>query len=124
VIHGEVEAYRKQKTEPLKTQRAALLDSIDNTYKRIQYANSVVTGHLASVVKVHEAQDEILAKLEMEDFRKKVSVNTAAFSDRLSVLTEAAELKDAQIRRILDDFEALVGRPIGEAASPTDGGGR
>ena len=108
IIHEKVELYRQDKIKPIENQKAVVLKNIEESYERIHYANSIVTGHLASVVKVHETQNEILAKLDLENLREKVSVKTADLSDNVAELLEAAKEKDAQLSKVVKKFEELL----------------
>jgi hypothetical protein len=59
-IQSEVEYYRNLKLSPIEAQYEEIVHSINTSYEQIHYANSIVTGHLASVVKVHDTQNELL----------------------------------------------------------------
>tara|TARA_R110002074_G_C12435995_1_gene657260 strand:- start:385 stop:1062 length:678 start_codon:yes stop_codon:yes gene_type:complete len=107
IIHEEVEAYRVIKLSPIKAQYVSVLDNINKSYDQIHYANSIVTGHLASVVKVHDAQNEILEKVDLKDFRTKVGENTSKLSDEIAELVVKAKEKDADLGNIVSKFEEL-----------------
>ncbi|MCW8826478.1 MAG: hypothetical protein OQK78_08645 [Gammaproteobacteria bacterium] len=109
-IQREVNSYRVLKTEPVIKERDELLKNINESYERIHYANSIVTGHLASVRKVHDSQSELLKKIEMGDLREKIAVNAPKNSEAIDQLIEstksissAKKLKDAVAR-----FDQLV----------------
>jgi hypothetical protein len=66
------------------------------------------TGHLASIVKVHEAQDEVLAKAELAGFRERLVDATAKASDQIADLTRNAELargKADEIEKTIENLE-------------------
>jgi hypothetical protein len=107
IIHEEVEAYRTLKLVPIKEEYNFVLDNINKSYDQIHYANSIVTGHLASVVKVHDTQNELLEKVDLKDIRTKVGVNTANFSDEIAELVVTAKEKDADLEKIVYKFEKL-----------------
>lgn len=69
VVLKEVEIYRKILLAPIEKQEMEVMAAIDRSYNQIIYANSIVTGHLASVRKVHDAQEDILNKFGMEKLR-------------------------------------------------------
>ncbi|WKD85230.1 hypothetical protein KCTC32516_00570 [Polaribacter huanghezhanensis] len=69
VVYNEVEVYRKILLIPIEKQELEVMAAIDRSYNQIIYANSIVIGHLASVRKVHDAQEEILNKFGLENLR-------------------------------------------------------
>ena len=66
IVREEIESFRKDLLDPVIQQEKELLSAIDRSYNQIHYANSIVTGHLASIVKVHDAQDEVLKEFGAE----------------------------------------------------------
>ncbi len=91
-IRKDVEAMRKELLDPVEAQEAQVHGSIDRAYQQLHYANSIVTGHLASVVKVHEAQAELLDSFGVErDLRKDISTNLAKAAGEINKLVEKAE---------------------------------
>jgi hypothetical protein len=87
-VSYQIDAFRHELRAPLLTQRAAVLESIDRAFLQLQTANAVVTGHLASVVKVHEAQAELLDEMGLPDYRQTVAMGLAGLSDELARLLE------------------------------------
>ena len=97
-IHADIESKRQELLDPLNAQEDEVLGSIDRAYQQLHYANSIVTGHLSSIVKVHEAQAELLQSIGVErDLRKVVSEGLAETSDKIGSLVEAAENVDNKI---------------------------
>jgi hypothetical protein len=91
-IQNDIESMRKELLVPLEAQESEVLGSIDRSYQQLHYANSIVTGHLSSVAKVHETQAELLKAIGVErDLRKEVGRNIARASDEIADLVEAAE---------------------------------
>jgi hypothetical protein len=94
---------RKELIDPLEAVRKETLAELDRAYTELQRANTVVTAHLASVVKVHSLQDDLLAKAGLKDFRSKVgdealkanSKVTDAISDASEVEAVLTALKEA-----------------------------
>lgn len=107
-IYREVESYRHAKLAPVQKQRADLVVNIEASYGRIHYANSIVTGHLASVVKVHDTQNEILAKVDLEDLRTKVGIKAVDLSDGISALIDEGKKKQGKIDKVIDKFNQLI----------------
>jgi hypothetical protein len=107
-IHEEVESYRKLKLGPVKKQYADVSTKINNSYEQIHYANSIVTGHLASVVKVHESQEEILSKLDLKDLRTNIGKGVAGVSDEIGQLVQKARHGEERLDIIVDKFDNLL----------------
>ncbi len=79
-VHDEVEAFRKILLAPIEEQELEVMAAIDRSYNQIIYANSIVTGHLASVRKVHDAQEDLLNKFGLENFRKETAQKLEDYS--------------------------------------------
>jgi len=107
-LRNDIESYREQKLDPIVQQRGLLLSKIDDSYSRIHYANAIVTGHLSSVVKVHEAQNEILAKLELENLRARVGDEAVKLSVKLDELLNKARKGQEDVDELSDQLETLV----------------
>jgi hypothetical protein len=106
VVKEVMDRLKKEREEvifPLETRRKDTLAELDRAYAELQRANTVVTAHLASVVKVHSIQDDLLAKVGLKDFRSKVgeealkanSQVAAAISDASDVEAGLSALKKA-----------------------------
>ena len=109
IIQEEVEAYRKMKLKPVQDQYSTVSFNINQSYEQIHYANSIVTGHLASVVKVHDTQIEILEKLDMGNFRVNVGEGLAGISDEIGELLQEAQDGEENLNTIISKFEKLIG---------------
>jgi hypothetical protein len=107
IIHEEVEIYRKLKLDPVKKQYADVSTKINNSYEQIHYANSIVTGHLASVVKVHESQEEILKKLDLKDLRTNIGKGVAGVSGEIGGLVQMAQGGEEKLDSIVKKFDGL-----------------
>lgn len=104
LVREEVEAYRAIRLEPVLQQEAELLGAIDRSYRQIHYANSIVTGHLASIVQVHDAQEELLNELGIEGLRDQVGVKLANISKDVAKFVDSAE----RVEGTLDQVEAKI----------------
>jgi len=96
-ITARIASYRSELMEPVEAQERAVLRAIDDSYTRIQNAHAVVTGHLASIRKVQQAQDELLGAAGLKDVREKIIDRTAAVSDRIAEITLRARRGEQQI---------------------------
>lgn len=108
VVHEEVEAYRAELLRPVKEQREETLAKIESSYLQIHYANSIVTGHLASVVKVHDAQEELLNQFGVEDLREEVGHKLVAASEKISRLTEKASSVEDSLDKNQEKIEKVA----------------
>ncbi len=86
---------RKSLIDPLEVARKETLAELDRAYAELQRANTVVTAHLASIVKVHSLQDDLLAKAGLKDFRAKVGDEALRANSKVTdALTDASEVED------------------------------
>ena len=108
-INDEVDSFKEEQLKPVKEQYHNLVTNLNQAYDQIYYANSVVTGHLASVRKVHDTQDEILAKLSLSNFKTTVGKKLADLSDDIDNLAKKAKEKSQSIEEIIAEFKELVG---------------
>jgi hypothetical protein len=99
-IHRDINEMRNEMLDPLNLQEKEILSSIDRSYQQLHYANSIVTGHLSSVAKVHETQSELLAEIGIErDLRKEVALNIEKTSKEIGELVQKAETVDENISK-------------------------
>ena len=115
VVHAEVEAYRAIRLSPVLAQEKEVLAAIERSYNKIHYANSIVTGHLASIHKVHNAQESILNEIGIKGLSEKISTHLARTSDRVADFTKkakkidaAAEDGEAQLHALTAQLDKLI----------------
>jgi len=97
-LHEEIESMRRELLEPLELQEQEVLGSIDRAYQQLHYANSIVTGHLSSVRKVHETQSDLLESIGVErDLRSEVAGQLANTSSRIESLIQSGENINARV---------------------------
>jgi hypothetical protein len=101
----EVEGFRAELLYPIDSIETEVIRSIDNAYARMLNANAIVTGHLASIVKVQDAQDEVLAGLGAPDLRTTLIDRAAAVSGRIQSLTVSGEEVNDRIGQITAEIE-------------------
>jgi len=107
IIHNEIEDYRAKKLQPIQTQYKTLLLELNDSYDQVHYANSIVTGHLASVVQVHDAQSELLKETKLNGLRQRVSGELVIVSEEISELIESASKKDADLDKLINKFNKV-----------------
>ena len=97
-LRKDIESMRNQLLDSVNLQEKELLSSIDRSYQQLHYANSIVTGHLSSVVKVHNTQAELLESIGVErDLRSYVGVHLSDASSKIFKLVEKAEKADNKL---------------------------
>ena len=104
-VREEIESFRKELLDPVLKQEKELISAIDRSYNQIHYANSIVTGHLASIVKVHDAQDEVLKEFGAEGLREEIGTKLANTSRKVSEITDQAEKLDVKMADMEDKIE-------------------
>lgn len=109
-LRNEIDGYRNSKLKPILAQRDTLLKNIDASYSRIIYANSIVTGHLASILKINDAQNEILSKLNLGSLRSEIASKTSELSDQIDELTKKIKAKQSDAEKIIDEFNKLINK--------------
>lgn len=96
-LRNEIEAYREELLVPIRNDRDQFMAKLDAAYQQIHYANSIVTGHLSSIAKVYDTQDEILAKVGIEGLRQESGEKLAKMSKEVAALVETASRGNAEI---------------------------
>jgi hypothetical protein len=122
-IHADVEDMRGDLLAPLEAQEREVLGSIDRAYSQLRHANSIVTGHLASVVRVHDAQAELLEIIGVDrNLRYRVSRNLATTATQIGEVVEDAERVSATIDTVRKDANKITDAlsDLGEKLSGSD----
>lgn len=96
-ITAQIARYRNELMAPVEAQEREVLRAVDDTYAKIQNAHAVVTGHLASVRRVQQAQQELLETAGLKDLRRKFIDTTASVSDRVAEITVKARRGEQSI---------------------------
>ena len=109
-VHDDIEDYRRIRLAPILKQEQDVTAAIDRLYGQIEEGNAVVTAHLASVVKVHEVQDELLKKANLEGLREKVGIQLSNASSRLAEFVDKAKPVEGKI----DDATGKIGKMTAE----------
>lgn len=112
VVYEEIEDYRKILLAPIEKQEMEVMRAIDRSYNQIIYANSIVTGHLASVRKVHDAQEDILNKFGVENLRADTAQKLSEYSvgvDKILKEVQKVDVDDVekQMTEVKTQFDKL-----------------
>jgi hypothetical protein len=107
----EIESYRQELSRPIEKKEQELLIAIDDSYQKLQNANAIVTGHLASVRRVHDAQAELLERSNLEDLRREFIDEAVVLSDQITDLVEKGRKAGhnvQEIQRAVKELKDLV----------------
>ncbi|MFD2434918.1 hypothetical protein ACFSO9_16085 [Mesonia maritima] len=105
---NQIESKRKELQLPINTQRTKVINSITNSYQNVIYANSTITGHLESIRKVKEAQDEAAAMLGVENANEKVNEQLLDISDKVSGAVLNAKEIDLKSDEAYNKLEKVI----------------
>lgn len=103
-----IEDTRSTWIKPIADQEHSVLKAIDNSYLLIQNANSIVTGHLASVVRVHDAQADLLQRAGLGNFQTETSEKLAKLSDKISEIVDKARTGEIKIDNAKKELDTLL----------------
>jgi hypothetical protein len=107
-LRSDIESKRRELIEPIDKQEADLLAAIDRNYAQLIYANSIVTGYLSSIVKVHDAQSQILDSIGVDgDLTRDIASRLAETTQRVGDLVTKAEKVDASSESIKETVQKL-----------------
>jgi len=107
LLSEQIESYRMELLQNISKQESEVLLAIDDSYQKIQNANAIVTGHLASIRKVHDAQAELLSRVKLEGLREEVATKTVGFSDKISDIIVKARKVDQTIDKAAERMKAI-----------------
>lgn len=109
-LRKEIESYRNELISSVKNDKDHFLARLDVSYQQIHYANSIVTGHLSSIVKVYDTQDEILAKAGIESLRQESGEKLAEISVEVAKIVDKAEKGSEKIDEAAEKLKDLIGK--------------
>ena len=98
-----IETKRSELLLPLKQQRREVIGQIDDAYRQIQAAHATVTAHLASILKVPQAQNEMLKKVGLGGMREKIAMKTSAISERIASLVKEGQ----KVKGKMDELDGV-----------------
>ena len=107
-ITAQVAKKRAEFLLPIEDQQREVMRAIDDSYSRIQAAHAIVTGHLSSVRKVAQAQQDVLEKTGLKDVRRKFIDTTAGVSDSIADLTIKARRGELKLDEALEKVRSVL----------------
>lgn len=96
---AQIAEFRTSMLAPIEAQERQLLTSIDDVFQRLQNANAIVTGHLASVRKVRDTQEELLAGIGAPGLSDRIGGQLADFSSGVGRLLQGARRTEQLLDR-------------------------
>lgn len=107
LVYTEVEDYRKLKLAPVLKQKRDMLTNLNKAYAQVLYANQIVTGHLSSIAKVHDAQNEFLSEFDIYDLRTAIGTEAAILNNKIVELTDKAKKAGDDVDEYVSKFNEL-----------------
>jgi len=99
---ASIQAFRAQLHAPIAEQERRVLAAIDAAHLRLRNASAIVTAHLASARKLHDAQAEFLRTARLPEREQTIEIVTAVSDDLARLLADA--------RKAGSDLEGLPAR--------------
>lgn len=103
-----IEDFRREMLAPVTKQEQKFLADLDDAYLRLNAANATVTAYLASVAKVSDAQNQLLATLGAPNLRQQFVDGTVTFSDQVAGLVQSGQQIDSSAATAQAAFDNLV----------------
>ncbi len=103
-VDPRIEQKRQELLVPINRQERELLAAIDSAHNQVQAANAVISGHLASIRSVHDAQSDALGMVGISNVRERIAETTASVSEQVARLNS----RGVEISNSIDDAEERV----------------
>jgi hypothetical protein len=104
---SQIEAKRKELTDPINHQQALLLADINTSYSNVLYANASVTEYLRSVRKVKDAQKKALETIGLPNLDTKAIDNLVLLSDQVEKAVNKGKEIDVKSDDALNQINQL-----------------
>jgi hypothetical protein len=114
----QIEAFRAELQAPVTEQEVQVLGAIDASHLRVQNANSIVTGDLASVRKVRDAQGEFLRMARLENLPDRTAGFVTSVSDELARTLDSAKATESELKLLPARIGEIVKRISQPGATP------
>lgn len=123
-VRSDIDGRRSELLAPLTRQEEEITRAIDAAYGQLRLSNAVLTSYLASLVKVNDAQDEVLRSVGVQkDLRTDVGTALADASDKIGTLVEKAEATDDSLAKAEESVKQLQ-NALGELGKALPKGGK
>ena len=109
VIRNDIEDYRRKLLQPIEQQEDEVFASINRHYQQLHRANSIVTGHLSSVAKVHQVQNELLESFGVDsDLRQVAGGTLAQTSNQVNEVLQKVEKGEVKFDEVSEKIKKVV----------------
>ncbi len=98
--NATIEDKRTELLSQITAQRTQVINDIDASHRQLQAAQALIAAHLASVMKVHDAQSEAFEKAGLDGMREKLAENTGKVSHRIGELINEAKKADGKMDQV------------------------
>jgi hypothetical protein len=105
---ANIEEFRESRLKPVREQRKALLQRVDEAYSRVKEGNSIVTGYLSSLVQVTDEQNKLLASVGLPNIQTTIAENADQLSQRLDTITTKVRTGKEKLGQAVEDGKALL----------------
>ncbi|MCK5146158.1 hypothetical protein KAR48_05345 [bacterium] len=95
-----IEDKRKSLTEPIDTNKQALLESVDKAFNQLYKANATVTAHLNSIRKVKDQEAQLLSSLHLQNLRTQIEQDLSGASEQVNTAIKAVSKAEKKIRSL------------------------
>jgi hypothetical protein len=110
-VQLSIESLRSDLLAEVAVQERQVLGELDRSYRQIHYANSIVTGYLASIVQVRDLQNDALSAAGAPALGERVSEAVASVATAVSRIVGGAEVLESGVDSMLDlaaELEAAI----------------
>ena len=106
-VERNVAAERQKFIAPMEEARHSALGNIDTAYANLSGANATITAYLESLNKLHEADNELLAKVGLPDLQDKAASEIANVSNDIGSIDSKAQSGQETLEQLKSKIEAL-----------------
>ena len=105
----QIDAKRRELVDPLNGMEAEALKQLRANYSELSAMNGTITGHLQSVVEVHEMQNDVLHRLDLLDERDAALERVTSTNRAVERVLSGAQKAD----EIVGKLKSLLGKNDG-----------
>lgn len=106
----DVDNKRSELLMKIRLQHNEVRGEVDRSFNQVRTAQSVIGAHLASVMKVHDMQDDLLKEAGLDDARHKIASETAEISRKISQLTDKGRDFEGSWDKKVAEMDKLIAR--------------
>jgi hypothetical protein len=108
VVHTLIEKERRARLKPIADAKARVLANAEAAWAQATQGNAVVTGYLASAVKVRQAQDDLFKGLGLPGDTQTLGLDVASFSDKVQKAADDLSAKDAKLEDVKKQIDEAL----------------